>query len=126
MGKTELDSTVPGGRRQGYLILILMTVIFGLFAFATFATYRLHRYPAIGVDDAQIFLNYSTNLANGHGFVYNIGGPRVEGATSLLWTLIAVLPIWAGIKPEPALLVLNVLLVSLVNLAVVLYITKRR
>ena len=44
--------------------------------------------PGTGIDDADIFFVYGRNFAQGHGFVYNIGGERVEGFTSLLWTLI--------------------------------------
>ena len=44
-----------------------------------------------GTDDANIYLVYMRNLANGHGFVYNIGGERVEGCSSFLWTLIGSL-----------------------------------
>ncbi|QBG47579.1 hypothetical protein EGM51_09295 [Verrucomicrobia bacterium S94] len=44
--------------------------------------------PHTGIDDADIFLVYANHFADGHGFVYNIGGERVEGFTSLLWTLI--------------------------------------
>lgn len=111
-------------KRRGVGVASPIILVCGLVAIATWATYRFHGSPTTGVDDAQIFLNYSTNLAHGHGFVYNVGGPRVEGVTSLLWTLIAVLPIWVGIKPEIALLVLNVLLAGLVNSAVVIYITR--
>lgn len=42
----------------------------------------------VGYDDANIFFVYARNLVNGHGFVYNVGGERVEGFTSLLWLLI--------------------------------------
>lgn len=41
-------------------------------------------------DDAYIFARYAENIANGNGFVYN-KGEYVEGATSLLWTLIGAL-----------------------------------
>lgn len=44
--------------------------------------------PATGIDDADIFFVYARNFAQGHGFVYNVGGERVEGFTSMLWTLI--------------------------------------
>ena len=41
--------------------------------FATlFALHKLS-YPLIGVEDANIYFVYARNLANGHGFVYNIG-----------------------------------------------------
>src|SRR5687767_454301 len=39
------------------------------------------------IDDAFIFYRYAVNLANGEGLVFNIG-ERVEGITSLLWTLL--------------------------------------
>ena len=44
--------------------------------------------PQVGIDDANITQVYARNIAAGHGYVYNIGGERVEGSTSLLWTLI--------------------------------------
>jgi hypothetical protein len=48
---------------------------------------RLGR-PEHGIDDAQTTLKYADNLARGAGFVFNPGGERVEGSSSLLWTLI--------------------------------------
>ncbi|QAX32118.1 hypothetical protein [Leisingera sp. NJS204] len=57
-----------------------------------------------GIDDAAITRSYSENIANGHGFVYNIGGERVEGATSFLWTLILAVPYLGGGNPETAIL----------------------
>ncbi|MFL5773964.1 MAG: hypothetical protein ACJ75F_12440, partial [Flavisolibacter sp.] len=44
--------------------------------------------PAIGIDDANISMNYAWHLLQGEGFVFNHGGERVEGFTSLLWVLI--------------------------------------
>ena len=44
-----------------------------------------------GIDDAAITRSYSENIAHGHGFVYNIGGERVEGATSFLWTILVAI-----------------------------------
>lgn len=54
--------------------------------------------PSIGIDDANIYFVYMKNLAAGHGFVWNIGGEKVEGFTSLLWTLIGA----AFVKISPA------------------------
>ncbi|WP_040395907.1 hypothetical protein [Cesiribacter andamanensis] len=48
----------------------------------------MYAYTSIGIDDAQIYFVYFRNFAEGHGFVYNTGGERVEGFTSLLWTLL--------------------------------------
>lgn len=42
----------------------------------------------IGIDDANIFKAYAQNLANGFGFVFQPGGERVEGFTSLLFVLL--------------------------------------
>ncbi|HZE85430.1 MAG TPA: hypothetical protein VE035_14040 [Puia sp.] len=44
--------------------------------------------PTYGIDDANIYFVYMRHLAQGHGFVWNIGSERVEGFTSLLWTLV--------------------------------------
>lgn len=44
--------------------------------------------PTYGIDDANIYFVYMKHLAQGQGFVWNIGSERVEGFTSLLWTLI--------------------------------------
>jgi len=42
----------------------------------------------VGIDDANIFKVYAQNLSHGLGFVYQPGGERVEGFTSLLYTLL--------------------------------------
>ncbi len=44
--------------------------------------------PLIGFDDANITMNFAENLARGEGYIYYIGGERVEGSSSALWTLI--------------------------------------
>jgi arabinofuranosyltransferase len=38
-------------------------------------------------EDAFIMFRYAKNLAAGHGLVWNIGRPPVEGATAFLWTV---------------------------------------
>jgi hypothetical protein len=43
-------------------------------------------------DDAFIEYRYATNCARGHGLVFNVGDPPVEGFTSFLWTVALVLP----------------------------------
>jgi hypothetical protein len=47
--------------------------------------------PTYGIDDANIYFVYMKHMAQGQGFVWNIGSERVEGFTSLLWTLIGAL-----------------------------------
>jgi hypothetical protein len=52
------------------------------------------------VDDAYISFRYAKNLAEGHGFVFNVGS-HVEGVTNLLWTVllaaafkVGAIPLW--------------------------------
>jgi len=40
------------------------------------------------VDDAMISMRYARNLAQGHGLVWNVGQPPIEGFTNLGWTLL--------------------------------------
>jgi len=47
------------------------------------------------LDDAYISYRYARNLADGHGLVFN-PGERVEGITSLLWTLLVAVGIRLG------------------------------
>lgn len=70
-----------------------MQKIFYSFAITTIGSiiaYIVHD-PKFGMDDANITLNYAENIANGYGYVYFIGGEKVEGSTSLIWTLINAL-----------------------------------
>ena len=68
--------------------------------------------PLVGYDDANIFFVYARNLVEGHGFVYNVGGERVEGFTSLLWVLICAAAWAASSRFEILLFVINVVIVS--------------
>lgn len=68
--------------------------------------------PLVGYDDANIFFVYARNLVEGHGFVYNVGGERVEGFTSLLWVLICAAAWAASSRFEILLFVINVVMVS--------------
>ena len=67
-----------GNALQGLLIALLGSVVVWL----------ILGQPETGIDDADIFFVYARHFAEGHGFVYNIGGERVEGFTSMLWTVI--------------------------------------
>ena len=60
--------------------------------FATFAVPR-----AWINDDAFITFRYAAHLAAGDGIVWNIGGPHVEGSTSLAWTWLNAAAIRLGI-----------------------------
>jgi arabinofuranosyltransferase len=94
-------------------------------ALAAGATARLLAtvpHAEIGIDDANIFLTYGRNVAAGHGFVFFPGGPRVEGFTSLLWTLaVAAACAVAPEHPERLLLAVNVGLLASTALLLLLW-----
>ena len=96
-----------------FLATLFLCSVVSLFAFAKFD------YPLTGIDDANIYFVYAKNVANGHGFVYNVGGERVEGFTSILWTLICALVFKLSSYPELILLIINILIIS-VGIAVTL------
>ncbi len=66
----------------------------------------------VGYDDANIFFTYGRNLIGGHGFVYNAGGERVEGFTSVLWLLVCTLAMAAAVPFEGVLFFVNVALLT--------------
>lgn len=92
---------------------INLTAAFLLSLFTTFFALQKMNYPLIGIDDANIYFVYARNLSNGYGFVYNVGGEKVEGFTSLLWTLISALAFKLTASPELTLLIINITLVGL-------------
>lgn len=74
----------------------------------TFTAWIFLNKPVIGIDDANISLNYAKRLANGEGFRFNTGGEKVEGFTSMLWVLICAA--FYSISASPELLILVFLL----------------
>jgi hypothetical protein len=94
------------------LVLILCSLV-------SLLVWREFDYSLTGIDDANIYFVYARNLANGQGFVYNVGGEHVSGFTSLLWTLISALVFRVSTHPELVLLIINVIFLSL-GLAVAL------
>ncbi len=63
--------------------------------------------PIRTIDDAFITFRYARNLASGDGLVFNLG-ERVEGATSLSWTLLLAAAETVGLQIEGTALVLGV------------------
>ena len=63
--------------------------------------------PIRTIDDAFITFRYARNLASGNGLVVNLG-ERVEGATSLSWTLLLAAAETLRLPIEAAALVLGV------------------
>ena len=104
-------------RRRSFVIKYL--IIFALICLFVLINTQRFKFPFIGIEDANIFFVYAMNIAGGHGFVYNIGGERVEGFTSLLWVLICAFAFKISAYPELLLLLISGILVSL-GLAVAL------
>jgi len=69
--------------------------------------------PSVGIDDANIFLNYARHFSRGEGFVYNTNGEHVEGFTSLLWVLVCAGFYCISAHPETLLIFFLLLLTSL-------------
>lgn len=49
---------------------------------------RLFDWSAAPAEDAAILMRYSQHLAAGHGIVWNVGGPPVDGATDFLFMVV--------------------------------------
>jgi len=79
--------------------------------------------PKRGIDDAQITFSYSVNLAAGHGLTYAHNPERVEGFTSLLWTLICAAPFRLGLN-EPGVLAITLLVLCLTQILILEVIRK--
>jgi arabinofuranosyltransferase len=77
--------------------VVLSIVAVVVSALAGVSAWWLLGTPSSGIDDADITMIYARNLASGFGYVYRPFGERVEGSTSLLWTLICT--IWFATKP---------------------------
>jgi len=90
-------------------LFVTMLIVVCVVTYAAVATHGF----MWGVDDAHITLVYSSNLADGHGFVYNIGGERVEGFSSLLWVLLTAPMFYLPGQPELWILGLAMLLTAL-------------
>jgi hypothetical protein len=73
--------------------------------------------PRLGIDDANITLIYARNIATGHGFVYFPGGERVEGSTSLAWTLLCAAAFAVSSRPLLLLFALSAALALVAILA---------
>ena len=98
--KPSPRSPLPAGRLRALALLAAVGALVALL-------YRRFGYPLVGIDDANIFFVYARHLADGHGFVYNIGDGPVEGVTSLLWTFMCTLGYAITDHPELLLLALN-------------------
>src|SRR5438309_8604478 len=103
----------------------LFLLAFSYTLVATIINYLIYRFPNIGIDDANIYFIYMRHFANGNGFVYNLGGERVEGFTSILWTLIGTTFFKLSIHPEQWLLAFNIFIITIGIWQILLYLKVR-
>ena len=75
-------------------------------------------------DDAYISLRYASNLAEGHGLVWNVG-ERVEGYTNFLWTVLIALLLRLTPLEAPLLALVLGGLVFILNLIVAAQLEER-
>lgn len=73
-------------RRWLYPIAIAASAIYAWFIVRASFVVEGHRAFSL-FDDAMISMRYARHLAHGEGLVWNVGAPRVEGYSNLLWTL---------------------------------------
>lgn len=67
-------------------VALAALVFYAVFIFRTSFSIGGTRYFVL-FEDAMISMRYARHLADGHGLVWNIGEPPIEGFTNLLWVL---------------------------------------
>lgn len=102
-----------------FVIILTLTILFTAFCYKGFGK------SDVGIDDANISFIYAKHLSQGNGFVYNIGGERVEGFSSFLWVLILALFFCITDNPEILVLVFNTILVSLALTILTIFIDNK-
>ena len=90
----------------------MLAVLAAAMAIAAWLAMFLSGMPLVGYDEANIFFVYARNLVAGQGFVYNPGGERVEGFTSLLWLLVCAAARAITDRYEIVLFAINILVIS--------------
>jgi hypothetical protein len=81
-----------------------------LFVFAAYLAIAVHTlFVAHPAEDAYILFRYVENFVGGHGIVFNVGGPRAEGATDFLWFALLSLLTKVGLNVALAAALLNAL-----------------
>lgn len=103
--------------------LFLFTLVsLGVYA-AVHELFAAIPHAEIGIDDANIFFVYGRNLRQGFGFVYNPGGERVEGFTSLAWVLVCAIAFFFR-SPERMLLLFNASLCAFTLTALAVHLAR--
>lgn len=85
------------------LVLAGLTLVVALLAWRVLLPERLP------FEDAAMLMRYAEHVAGGHGMVWNIGGPPVDGATDFLLVLVLAGLVKAGLGVGTSVTVLGVL-----------------
>ncbi|WP_328448540.1 MULTISPECIES: hypothetical protein [unclassified Amycolatopsis] len=88
--EADVEPPVTAPARRGPLIAVSV-LLAALFLVGAWAAWFLT------IDDAFISFRYSANFAAGHGPVWNVDGPRVEGFTNFAWVVWSGLGAWLGL-----------------------------
>ncbi|HEV3217002.1 MAG TPA: hypothetical protein VGZ27_14825 [Vicinamibacterales bacterium] len=116
----ERDGTQAASQIKAFDAKLLAFLLVVISAAAWLAQF-LSSTPLVGYDDADIFLVYARNIVGGHGFVYNVGGERVEGFTSPAWVMLCAAAMKITAHPEPLLAGINVVAVVAAAYALATY-----
>jgi arabinofuranosyltransferase len=76
----------------GALIFLLLVTAFFAISFVDFSI--------APYEDAAMLMRYAQHLAEGHGIVWNIGEPPVDGATDFLYMVVLSCLVWLGWSVE--------------------------
>jgi arabinofuranosyltransferase len=77
----EPGRTTPGRPARRAPLAVSAVVLLAVFLAGAWAAWSLT------IDDAFISFRYAANLVAGHGPVWNVDGPRVEGFTNFAWVI---------------------------------------
>ncbi len=83
--------------RARFWVLAAALGFYVLFVFRTSFRVGQTRYFVL-FEDAMISMRYARHLAEGHGLVWNVSEPPIEGFTNLLWVLWMSVAHWAGMS----------------------------
>jgi arabinofuranosyltransferase len=126
--ETPPARSAPARRRSHALTwAIAATVAFGVVCVQRASTVVNGQRTYTLFDDAMVSMRYAHHLADGHGLVWNVGQPGVEGYTNFLWTLwLAVLHLtWVPARDLGLLVGLSGLALLVANLVVVARLCRR-
>ena len=77
---------------------IIVLLIVCLFLFAR----NVVHFSVPPFEDAAMLMRYAQHVAEGHGVVWNIGEPPVDGATDFLFMIVTALLVRVGLSVESA------------------------